>query len=113
MSSMKAYRKAYYKLSARNKLEVTTEHINPRIVKFLFQKYPEDYVEMFGNTIQPLVEDSPSEGRKPLGVIRFGGNIVAVFSLSGDGKFLGNLEGIPLSRKAISTLEYYNVRWTE
>lgn len=112
MASMKAYRKAYYKLSARNKLEIKTENLNSRIAKFLFQKYSEEYVEMFGDTIDPLMGNETLDGKPPLGVIRYGNNIVGVFALDGKGKFLGDLEGLPLSRKDIELLERYNVRWS-
>lgn len=109
---MKAYRKAYYKLSARSKLEISIENLSSQVAKFLFQKYSEEYVNMFGDTIYPLMGAETLEGKPPLGVIRYGSNIVGVFSLEGSGKFLGDLNGLPLSRKDITLLERYNVRWS-
>ena len=107
MGTMKDYRKAYYKMGTRNKVSVTMEPPNPDIAKFLFQKSHEDYVEMFGGTVEPLIKQTSN--KKLFGVIRQGNRIKAIFLMDGSGKLIGDLNNVPLSRENVSLINLYGV----
>lgn len=104
---LKDYRKAYYKKIARSKIEVSFENGNTEVAKFLFHNCHEKYLDVFGDTITPLVQGSTE--KVSFGVVRNGENIIAVFSTDGSGGLYGDIEGITLPRKIEETLGFYHV----